>query len=260
MYPYIEVFWTQISMMVIGTIIATIIFLVTARILTKRNHQDFLKLFYRLPWRIILSYILWRYTAFALETWTYFPNSFSKLLTILSPQNFNFHFVWLLLASRICLAIFFSSIKRTENKKIRADIIFLSLANALIIFWIFITLWDSIIWKPTESIFAIRSLTDNSALTKFDGVYPVWLFISFWTLIIHVLVSILSIIFKKNWLWLRWLIWILIVFNITFLFQSYPRYWLISIFWTSFDIKQYVSLFIIILWIITSIRWEKKRF
>ena len=260
MYPYIEIFGTQISIMVVGTIIATIIFLVTARILTKRNHQDFLKLFYRLPLWIILSYILWRYTAFALETWTYFPNSLSKVLTILSPQNFNLHFVWLLLASRICLAIFFSSIKRTENKKIRADIIFLSIANALIVFWIFITLWDSIIWKPTESIFAIRALTDNSDLTKFDWVYPIWLFISLWILIIHVLVSLSSIIFKKNWLWMRWLIWILIVLNITFLFQSYPRYWLISILWTSFDIKQYVSLLVIIHWIITAIKREKKRF
>ena len=260
MYPYIELFWSQISMMVVGAIIAFIIFLVTARVLTKRNHQDFLKLFYRLPWRIILSYILWRYTTFALETGIYFPHSLSQLLTILSPQNFNFHFVGLLIATRISLTIFFSSIKRTENKKIRADIIFLSIANALIIFWIFITLWDSIIWKPTESIFAIRSLTYNSALTKFDGVYPVWLFISFWVLVIHVLVSLFSIIFKKNWLWMWWLIWILIVFNIVFLFQSYPRYWLISIFWTSFDIKQYVSLFIIIIWIITAIKWEKKRF
>lgn len=260
MYPYIELFWTQISMMVVGAILAFIIFLVTARILTKRNHQDFLKLFYRLPWRIILSYVLWRYTAFVLETGIYFPHSLSQLLTILSPQNFNFHFVGLLLATRICLAIFFSSIKRTENKKIRADIIFLSLANALIVFWIFITLWDSIIWKPTESIFAIRSLTDNSALTKFDGVYPVWLFISLWILIIHVLISILGIILKKNWLWMWWLIWILIVFNIAFLFQSYPRYGLITIFWTSFDIKQYASLFIIILWIIIAIKWEKKRF
>ena len=247
-------------MMVIGIIVATIIFLVTARILTKRNHQDFLKLFYRLPWRIILSYILWRYISFSLESWSFFPNSASSLLKIISPQNFDFHFVGLLIASRICLTIFFSSIKRTENKKIRADIIFLSIANALIIFWIFITLWDTVIWTPTESIFAIRSLTDNSALTKFDGVYPVWLFISFWVLIVHILVSISSIILKKNWLWMRWLIWILIVLNITFLFQSYPRYWLISILWTSFDIKQYVSLLVIIHWIITAIKREKKRF
>jgi hypothetical protein len=260
MYPYFELFGTQISMMFIGTIVAFIIFLVSARILTKRNHQDFLKLFYRLPGWIILSYILWRYTAFALETWTYFPSSISDFLTILSPHNFNFHFVWILIATRICLSILFSSIKRTENKKIRADIIFLSIANALIIFWILITLWDTIIWKPTDSIFAIRALTDNSALTKFDGVYPIWLFISFGVLAIHVIVSLLSIILKKNWIWIRWLIWILIILNITFFFQSYPRYWIVSILWTSFDIKQYLSLIVIISWIITAIKRENKRF
>ncbi len=260
MYPYIEVFGIQISMMATGAIIAFIIFLVTARILTKRNHQDFLKLFYRLPWRIIFSYILWRYISFALETWTYIPSSVSNFLTILSPQNFNFHFVWLLIAWRISVSLFFSSIKRTENKKIWADIIFLSLANALIIFWIFITLWDTVIWKPTDSIFAIRALSDNSALTKFDGVYPIWLFISFGVLIIHVIVSLLSIILKKNWLWMWWIIWILIVLNIVFLFQSYPRYWLVSLFWTSLDIKQYTSFIVIIHWIITAISREKKRF
>lgn len=260
MYPYIELFWIEISMMVVGAIIAFIIFLVTARILTKRNHQDFLKLFYRLPWRIIFSYVLWRYVSFALESWTYFPSSFSNFLTILSPQNFNFHFVWLLVASRISVALFFSSIKRTENKKIWADIIFLSLANALIIFWIFITLWDTVIWKPTDGIFAIRALSDNSALTKFDWVYPVWLFLSFGVLIVHIIVSVLSIVLKKNWLWMWWLIWILIVLNIVFLFQSYPRYGLISVFWASFDIKQYVSFIVIILWIITAINREKKRF
>ena len=260
MYPYIELFWTEVSMMAIGSIISAIIFLVTARILTKRNHQDFLKLFYRLPWRIILSYILWRYVAFSLENWTFIPNSASSLLAIISPQNFNFHFVWLLLASWICLCIFFSSIKRTENKKIWADILFLSIANTLIIFWIFLTLWDTIIWTPTESIFAIRALSDNSDLTKFDGVYPVWLFISFGVLFVHVIVSLLSIILKKNWLWLRWLIWILIVLNIAFLFQSYPRYGLVSLFWVSFDVKQYASLIVIIHWIITAIRREKKRF
>jgi len=260
MYPYIELFGIQISMMVIGGIVATIIFLVTARILTKRNHQDFLKLFYWLPWWVILSYILWRYVSFSLETWIYFPTSISSFLTILSPQNFNLHFVGLLIASWICLWIFFSSVKRTENKKIWADILFLSISNALIIFWIFLTLWDSVIWTPTDSIFAVRALTDNSNLTKFDWVYPVWLFISFGILIVHIIVSVLSIICKKNWIWMRWLIWILIVFNIAFFFQSYPKYWLIEFLWTSFDIKQYVSLFVIIIGVITAIKWEKKRF
>jgi hypothetical protein len=49
MYPYIEVFGVEISMMLVGVIIAAVVFLITAWVLTKRNHQDFLKLFYRLP-------------------------------------------------------------------------------------------------------------------------------------------------------------------------------------------------------------------
>ena len=260
MYPYFELFWKQISMMAIGLLISTIIFLITSWILTKRNHQDFLKLFYRLPIWIIVSYILWRYIAYSLETWNYFPKSTSTFLTILSPQNFNLHFVGLLVAARICLRIFFSSIKRTENKKIWIDILFFSLANSLIIFWIFLTLWDSVIWTPTDTIFAIRALTDNSALTKFDGVYPIWLFLSFWALLVHIIISMLSIVFKKNWFWIRWMIWILVVFNIVFLFQSYPRHGLITLWSISFDIKQYLSFITIICCIITAIKRERKRF
>ena len=260
MYPYFELFGKQISMIAVGLVISAIIFVVTARILTKRNHQDFLKLFYRLPVWIILSYILGRYVAYSLETWNYFPKSTSTFLTILSPQNFNFHFVGLLLSTWICLLIFFRSIKRTENKKIWIDILFFSLANSLIIFWIFLTLWDSVIWAPTDSIFAMRALTDNSALTKFDWVYPIGLFISFWVLIVHIIISMLNIIFKKNWFWMRWIIWILIVFNIVFLFQSYPRHGLITLWWISFDIKQYLSFIAIICCIITAIKRERKRF
>ena len=259
MYPYFELFGKEISMMAVGLAISAIIFLITSRILTKRNHQDFLKLFYWLPGWIILSYILWRYISYLFETWNYIPAS-NSILTILSPQNFNLNFVWLLIATWICFWIFFSSIKRTENKKIWIDILFFSLTNSLIIFWIFLTLWDSVIGTPTNSIFAIRALTDNSALTKFDGVYPVWLFISFWVLIVHIIISMLNIIFKKNWFWMRWIIWILIVLNIVFLFQSYPRHGLITISWISFDIKQYLSLITIICCIFTAIKWKHKRF
>lgn len=260
MYPSIELRGINISMMAIGIAISFLIFIITARILTQRNGQDFLKLFYRIPGRIILSYILGRYISFSLETWTYLPTSFSELLTILSPNNFNIHFVWILLASRICIWSFFSGIKRTENKKIRADILFISIANAIIILWIFLTLWDSVIWTPTDSIFAVRALTDKSALTKFDGVYPVWLFISCGVLLVHVLVSLPRIIFKTNWLWLRWLIGILIILCIAFLFQSYPKHWVISIQNLSFDIKHYLSLIVIIHSCITAIKWENRKF
>lgn len=260
MYPYIEVFWTKLSMMLMWSIIAFLVFLVTAWVLTKKNHQDFLKLFYWLPVRIIFSYILWRYVAFVFETWIYIPNSVQAWITLLSHQNFNFNFIWILLASWLCFSIFFASIKRTENKKIWADILFMSLANSIIIFWIFLTLWDSVIWNPTDGAFAIRALSDDSALTKFDGVYPVWLFISFWVLAVHVIISLLGIILKKNWMWMWWILWILVVLGVTFLFQSYPRHWIMTVWWLAFDIKQYVCLIVILHCVITAIRWDKKRF
>lgn len=260
MYPSVELFGINISMMVIGIIISFLVFIITSRILTKRNNQDFLKLFYWLPWWIILSYILGRYISFSLETWTYIPSSFSTFLKILSPNNFNIHFVGILIASWICIWIFFSSIRRVENKKTRADIMFFSIANSIIILWIFLTLWDTVIWIPTDSIFAIRALTDKSALTKFDWVYPVGLFISLGVLIIHILISIPRIIFKKNWLWLLWLVGILIILNIAFLFQSYPRHWIISIFNITFDIKQYLSFIVMIHCCITAIKRKNKKF
>ena len=52
----------------IGIVVSFVVFTITARTLTKRNHQDFLKLFYWLPAEIILAYILGRYVSFALET------------------------------------------------------------------------------------------------------------------------------------------------------------------------------------------------
>ncbi len=260
MYPYFRLFWVNISLMAIGIILSFIVFLITAWNLTKKNNQDFLKLFYRLPARLIVSYLLWRYISFALETWTYFPSSFSAFLSLLSPQWFKFHFVGLLLATWICLWFFFAGIKRTENKKIWVDIFFFSGANALILLWIFLTLWDNVIGLPTESAIGIRALTDNSALTKFDSVYPVWLFLSFWVLAVHFIISFANIIFKKNWLGLRWIVWILIVLNVCFFFQSYPRYWIISMFNISFDAKQYFSRIMIAVCIITYIKREKKRF
>lgn len=260
MYPYIEIFWIKTSMMVVWVVVSFLIFLVTAWILTRKNHQDFLKLFYWLPVWIIFSYILWRYISFVFETWIYFPNSISAWVSLLSPHNFNFSFTWLLVASWISFAVFFSSIKRTENKKIWVDILFTSLANSIIIFWIFLTLWDIVIWNSTDGMFAIRALSGDSALTKFDWVYPIWLFISFWVLAVHVVVSLLSIILKKNWMGLWWILWILLVLSVVFLFQSYPRHWILTVGWLAFDIKQYVSVFVILHCIITAVKWNKKRF
>lgn len=126
------------------------------------------------------------------------PKSWGDIISILRPDNFNLHSVGIFTAVMISFGTFFASIKRTENKKIWADILFSASCNAMVLLGLFLTLGDTFVGKPTDSIFAIRALQPESGLTKFDGVYPVGIFLSLGVLIVDVIITFLKIIFKKN--------------------------------------------------------------
>ena len=247
-------------MTALGIVLALIAFLITSYQLCKNNHQDFYKLFYQIPIRIVITYLFGRYTSFVLENSTLLIHSQEDIFTILAPKNFELHYVGLLTTTVIGLGIFFRNIKRTENKKIRADIFFSSLCNALIILGIFLTLGDTFVGKPTESIIAIKALQEESGLTKFNGVYPIGLFLSIGALIIHVSITFLKIFTKRNGRGLLGMVALILLLNVCFLYQNYPRYGLIPIGNTSRDIKQYSSIFAIILLVIMIYRRNKKRF
>lgn len=217
-------------MMVVGLVLVLIVFILTCHFLAKRNHQDFYKLFYQLPIWLIVIYLLGRYTAVALATSSLLPSSLAEIFTILRPHNFDLHFVGMAIGVFVFLASFFSSIKRTENKKIWADILFSAFCNGMIIMGIFLTLGDGFVGKPTASGFAIRALHPESALTKFDGVYPIGLFLSIGALLVSFLFNFIKILRKKNGLGMRGLLGLLIVMNICFLFQHYPRYGVFTVF------------------------------
>jgi hypothetical protein len=60
---------------------------------------------------------------------------------------------------------------------------------------------------------------------------------------------------------MRGLLGLLIVMNICFLFQHYPRYGVFTVFWgISLDVKQYLSLFLFLAGVITIVRRNRKRF
>jgi prolipoprotein diacylglyceryltransferase len=195
-----------------------------------------------------------------LENSTLLPHSQADILTILSPQNFELHYTGLLITAIIGLGWFFGGIKRTENKKIRADIFFSSFCNALIILGIFLTLGDTFIGKPTDSIIAIKALQTESGLTKFDGVYPIGLFLSIGALLIHITITLYKIFSKKNGQGLIGMIALIILLNICFLYQNYPRHGLIQVMNTTLDIKQYLSILAIIILMCMIYRRNKKRF
>lgn len=198
MFPYLTLFGVKISTLAVGIILALVVLVLTVYQMSKKYNQDFYKFFYQLPFRIILVYLLGRYSAFVLESSTLLPNSRSTTVSILRPNNFNLHSVGILVATTISLLTFFASIKRTENKKIWADILFSATCNAVVLLGLFFTLSDTFIGKPTDGVFAIRALQPESGLTKFDGVFPVGIFLSLGVLLMDVIITFLRILSKKN--------------------------------------------------------------
>lgn len=257
MLSYMSVWWIKIYMTWIGIVLWFITFLIASHYLIRKYHQDFRKFFYRLPIFIILIYFFWVYVDFLLNVWI-FPKSRNELLFLISPYWYKFHFAWVLLWSLIAFRIFFKRIKRNENKKIRIDIFFYSISLSLIPIWIFFLLWDNFIWKTCEWLLCIKPLNTESELNKFNWVYPAWLFLSIWSFIALLITVIIKKNQKKFWFGILWLSLLIIITNIVImLFQNYPRHWTIQVWWIIFDIKQYISFFIIML-MVYSLQKRKK--
>jgi hypothetical protein len=107
------------------------VFLIIARYLSKKYHQNFWKLFYWLPFLIVLTYFLGSYVNFVFEVGLV-PTNGSELMTLLSPDGYRFHFVGMLIGMYIAIAMFLKKIVRIENKKVWSDILFFSLGLSLV--------------------------------------------------------------------------------------------------------------------------------
>ena len=243
--------------MTLGVILSLGTFIITLWYLCRQYHQDFAKIGFQLPLWLIVTYLLGRYFAVALATKNFLPHTLPEFGTILRPEGFSLHWVGILLALLLFLSFFLCSVKRLENKKIRIDILFSAFSNGLMVLGIFLVFGDTVIGKTTTSHFAVKALTSESKLLKFDGVYPVGLFLSFGVLLVNMIVHITRILGKKNWGWIWGFLGLLLVVNLCFLFQNYPRYGVISLWGISRDVKQYFSLFAALLCILTGLRWRK---
>jgi len=259
MFPYFRLFGMEFSMTSIWIIVFLLCYVFVAHRLCKKWHQDFYKLFYLLPVAIVITYVLWAYVYFFLNNqWSIVPRTREALLDMLSPYWYHFHFVWILLGIAISMIIFFSSVKRAENKRVRVDILFFSITLSLIPLWVFLAFGDNFIWKASTDFLAVKPLTTNSELNKLWSVYPVWLFISFVAIITILLTVFMR---KRKWkfgTWLWWFIFLLVWVNLIFMYyQQAPRYWVLARWWITFDIKQYASFFVIMLFIL--LYYNRKR-
>jgi len=232
-------------------------FIIVSKYLCKKWHQDFYKLFYWLPIAILFIYFFGAYTQFVLDYWL-IPRSLQEIKILFSPYWYNFNFIGLLIWFVISLFLFFKKIQRYETKRIRIDIIFFSLVLSFIPFWIFLIFGDNFIWKPSNSIFTLKPLTIDSELNKFNWVYPIWLFLSIWASIVIVISHFLKKKRKQFWEWIIWFILFLLGINVIFLFQQYPRYGVISFVGITFDIKHYISFFVMMYWLHIYYKWKSK--
>ncbi len=247
MYPYLEIFGIEFSMTWIGIIFSLCIFLFTVAYLCKKYHQDFLNFFYWMPIFIILPYFLGSYVQFVIDGHL-FPYTMNEILQILSPRNYAFHFIGILIGIVSAFSLFLRSFSRNETKKIWVDILFFALGLSLVPLGIFLLFGDNFLGKVYNGILHIKALHANSVLNKFDGVYPVWGFLSLVSLIS---VTIIWIIKKYNtkkcitWIWLFGFIFLLIAINIVLQYQQYPKYIPIAYEGIVFDVKNYCSFFVV---------------
>ncbi len=238
MYPYILLWGLKFYMTWIGIVVSFLVFLLIARYLTKKYHQNFWKLFYWLPLLILLTYFFGSYMNFILEYW-FFPTNSTEFMTLLSPSGYRFHFVGVLLGIYTAISIFLKKIVRIENKKVWSDILFFSLVLSLVPLWIFLLMGDNFIWLSTSSWLGIKSLHSDSHWNKFTLVYPIGIFLSLWSLFISLFIK--AIKNKKFGYGMLGFSLILLFIAGILIFQQYSRHVVFSFWSVMFDIKQYAA-------------------
>lgn len=236
MYPYIILWWSKFYMTGIGIIISFIVFLGIAQHLTKKYHQNFRKLFYRLPFLIVLTYFLWSYVNFIFDVGV-FPTNGSEIVQLLSPYGYKFHFMGLLIGMFISISVFLKKIVRIENKKVWSDILFFSLALSLVPLWLFLLMGDNFIGTTTTSWMGIKALHSDSQRNKFNLIYPIGLFLSLGSLFISLYIKALK---KKRFGYgMLGFAVILILVSLILLLQQYSRHAVFSLGSITLDVKQY---------------------
>ncbi len=254
MYPYIILRWSKFYLTGIGIIVSFLVFLGIARHLTKRYHQNFRKLFYRLPFLIVMTYFIGSYANFIFDVGI-FPTNGSELVQLVSPYGYKFHFIGLLIGIFISISVFLKKIVRVENKKVRSDILFFSLTLSLVPLWLFLLMGDNFIGMPTDTWLGIKSLHSDSQRNKFSLVYPIWLFLSLGSLFIALYIKIIKK--KKFGYGMLGFVIILLFISIILLLQQYSRHAVFSLGNIVFDIKQYSAWIVAALCYFIFRRWQK---
>jgi len=250
MYHYITVWGLTIHMTGLGIVAFLVVFLSLTHYEAKRNNLDSREFMKYIPLYIIIMYLLGSYVYYLIEEMVVLPFSFKQLLLYITPYKYAFHSIGITLWAIIGARKFLKE-KDDEEKRKWINIRTYSLLWALIPLGVFLVLGDTFIGKATEGSLYVSAIRSDSAVAIYDKVLPLWLWISLTGVIGWWAMYIIG---RKTHPY-RGLnaLWILsLIFSIIFLFQQYPRRVVSSVWWVTFDIKQYffiaLAIFFFVLW------------
>ena len=209
------------------------------------NTQRFLSY---LPLYIILLYVLWTYTWWLIWSRIIVPISIQQLLLYFSPTWYPFHLVGIIVWMVVIGIHLLSWVDIDLQKQKWLDALLHSICLGCIPLWIFLLLWDNFIWASTETWLFVTAVRSDSNLAVYGKVIPLWLFLSVWWLLCHLLMNIYTQKTKKYLGYLGFAIFSFGLARIT-IYQQYPRHLVSSFAWIRLDIKQYL-LFLISIWFI----------
>lgn len=179
MYPLITIGSLTIDMTALGIVTWVLTFLFTSRYLCRQTRIQFIKLFYRLPVPILLTYFLSTYISFALSQWARLPTNTAHIMQRLSPHGYRFHIAGIIMWLTITIRLFLKQMPSRHERRIWINIIATSLSVALIPLGIGLLMGNHFVGLPTESMRWIETFrADISTRSDYGSVYPVGLMIS----------------------------------------------------------------------------------
>lgn len=258
MRPFITLWNVVVYMTWVWIVVWFSTFIIVVFAYCRKLGISFKDFFYSLPILVALLYVVWAYSFLIIENGIFIP-TWLEFIETFTPYWYSFHFAWLVIWFIIYMTLFLKNIKNPATRKKRIDTFFYALALSFIPLWVFLTLGDDFIWVSTKSIIWIQSFTEQSKLSKYSKVIPVWLLISFAWIFTYIFVEILKKRYKKKWIWFLWF-WILsFLLSIVFIFQQYPKHWVAKFFWLTVDIKHYIARIITIICIYIYLYSNKRK-
>jgi len=173
----------------IGILLFLITFLFIAKKYAHKYKLPFDHFLKKFPLYLVITYITSTYVWYLVEEFVVFPLDREYILLYLSPYDYAFHYIGILLDFLISGIWFLRSIPTSHEKKRWVDVFCHAITTALIPLGIFLLLGDNFIGQTTNGSFFVSAIKEDSQVAAFDKVFPVGLLVSLWGVLGHIVLN-----------------------------------------------------------------------